>query len=152
MATNSIITNFRHKKRPIVIGLIVLFLIFGLINGQKIIANTIESLHLSPQPETFTELYFENHTTLPNSITRGELYHFSFTLHNLEYQTTTYPYKIYIQRDTAIVPLEEGSVTLNHDSYKTINIEFGPLKNLRSMIVVDLVNKKQQIDFWMEAK
>jgi len=47
-----------------------------------------------PAPESFTELYFNNHTTLPEYITLNTSYSYSFTLHNLENKNTTYNYTI----------------------------------------------------------
>ena len=36
--------------------------------------------------EPLTEVYFENHTTLPAYLFLDKPYNFSFTIHNLEYQ------------------------------------------------------------------
>lgn len=143
--------TFNLKIRPIVAGLALLILIVLAFHNQKAIASQLNAWNLLPKPETFTELYFENHINLPKTIVRGQNYTFSFTIHNLEYRSVVYPYKVYIQRGETIVPLEDGSITLNQDGYQTVSVEFGSLENLRSMIVVELTDKKQKIDFWVEA-
>lgn len=108
------------------------------------------TLATTVQPETFTELYFENHSTLPNTITKQKEYSFTFTLHNVEYRTMDYPYAVYVQRGIEKIPIERGSVNMASGETKSVTVEFGPLKNLRSEIVVNLTDKNQQIDFWME--
>jgi hypothetical protein len=101
-------------------------------------------------PETFTELYFENHTTLPQKITRWQTHNFTFTTHNLEYKDASYPYEVYVERGSEKILIERGTFTLPHDAYKSITIPFGPLKLSRSKIVINLIDKNQQIAFWME--
>jgi hypothetical protein len=45
-----------------------------------------------PAPESFSELYFNNHTTLPEYVNLNTSYPYSFTIHNLENNLTTYKY------------------------------------------------------------
>jgi len=47
-----------------------------------------------PAPESFTELYFNNHTSLPEYTAINQTIPFSFTLHNLENANKTYNYTI----------------------------------------------------------
>jgi len=47
-----------------------------------------------PAPESFTELYFNNHTILPEYVSQGTKYNYSFTMHNLENNATNYNYTI----------------------------------------------------------
>ena len=47
-----------------------------------------------PAPESFTELYFNNHTSLPEYVNQADKYNYSFTIHNLENTLTTYNYSI----------------------------------------------------------
>lgn len=119
-----------------------------LLMSNKAIADAV-TLATTRQPERFTELYFENHLSLPKDIIRFKKYKFAFTIHNLEYRDTEYPYRIYLQRETEKILLNRGKVSLKQDEYKTITEEFGPLKNIRSKIVVELTAKNQMIHFWM---
>lgn len=116
---------------------------FSAIKEAIIMATTVK-------PETFTELYFENHTQLPDKVTRLQKYSFSFTIHNLEYQDMEYPYTVYLQRDNEKTILTQGSVSLKHDESKTIQDTVGPFKNLRTKIVVELTNKNQIISYWLD--
>ncbi len=106
---------------------------------------------LLPHPETFTELYFENHTLLPTKVEAGEPYTFSFTTHNLEYKTMTYTYQIQIQDGSRKTTIQKAKFTLNQNQKKTIKETFtAPQLSNRSMVAVDLTNKNnQQIDFWI---
>lgn len=47
-----------------------------------------------PEPENFTELYFNNHTSLPEYINLEERYDYQFTIHNLENKKTQYNFTI----------------------------------------------------------
>ena len=44
--------------------------------------------------EPLTELYFDNHTGLPSSVSLNKIYDFAFTTNNLEYQDMRYYYNI----------------------------------------------------------
>lgn len=110
------------------------------------------ALATTRKPETFTELYFEDHINLPKTITRWQQYTFSFTIHNLENRDMEYPYIVYLQRDLQKIIIYQGSVYVKNNEFKSIENTIGPLKNLRSKIVVELVDKNQIIDFWMESK
>lgn len=109
------------------------------------------SLATSAIPENFTELYFENHLQLPKSTTIDNPQTFSFTIHNLENKTMTYPFEIYVQ-DTngSRSGIMNNTLTLKHNERKTITETFAmtePIK--RAKVVVLLLNKNQEIHFWI---
>lgn len=135
------------------IALIVIFFAgFFFIQSNPSLKNTI-ALATTVKPETFTELYFENHTQLSRDTTPGKAHDLTFTIHNLEYKTMTYPYEIYVQdatssaRRTTVV---KDIVRLNHDEKKTITEHFVLLEPVkRAKVVVNLVNKNQEIHYWI---
>ncbi len=47
-----------------------------------------------PAPEAFTELYFNNHATLPKYINLEEKYNYEFSIHNLEHKQQQYDFTI----------------------------------------------------------
>lgn len=102
------------------------------------------------KPETFTELYFENHINLPKQVIRWQEYPFTFTIHNLEYKDMDYPYTVYLERDGVKTTLSTGSASLKHDEYRTISEFAGPFKQLRTKVVVELSANRQSIAFWLE--
>jgi hypothetical protein len=61
-----------------------------------------------------------------------------------------YPFEVSLQRDNQKIILDKRKFTLKQNEFKSIKENFGPLKNSRAKIVVELTNKTQQIDFWME--
>lgn len=114
------------------------------------------------KPETFTELYFENHTKLPTQLANQDnkfwyyypttnLYSFSFTIHNLENKDMVYPYEVYsISNDTTLI--DENEVSIKNNESKTITEQFSlPAKYSTTKILVNLPSKDQQISFWMEG-
>lgn len=109
------------------------------------------ALATTKKPETFTELYFENHLNLPSVVNVGKKYKYTFTIHNLEYETKDYPYEIYIDTEEKKEYLEENSVTLTHDDSVTLNKAFVVTTATRSALVVNLTDKNQEIRFWMEG-
>jgi uncharacterized membrane protein len=104
------------------------------------------------QPERFTELYFENHLNLSKNVEAGKQNTFKFTTHNLEYKQMTYSYEVYIDIDGYNkISIDKNQFTINNDQYKTIEEAyqiFVPIK--RAKVLVNLINKNQQIDFWIE--
>lgn len=109
-------------------------------------------LATTAKPEPFTELYFEDHSNLPRTIEKYKQYSFSFTIHNLESRDVEYPYIVYLQTDSEKTILDSGRLTLQNDEYRSQEEHFGPLRSPRAEIVVELTNKNQQIDFWMQEQ
>lgn len=101
--------------------------------------------------EKFTELYFENHLSLPNKVTLSKKYNFKFTIHNLENRDMEYPYEVYIDTNGEKRTIYIYSVSIKNTEYKTITVDFTittPIQ--RAQVVVNLINKNQQIAFWIE--
>ena len=102
------------------------------------------------KPETFTELYFEDHTNLPKTIKKDEKYSFIFTIHNVEYKDIEYSYVVYLQTNDQKTILDQGKFNLKDNEFKSVKEDFTLLENLRSKIVVEIINKNQNISFWMD--
>jgi hypothetical protein len=137
------------KSALVTIG--VCFLIWGIQYTVKIpCVNEAIVLATTVKPETFTELYFEDHINLPKTIIPQKEYHFMFTVHNLEYKVMEYPFVVYLTTDEKKIILYEGIIRQKHDEYSSIEETFGPLKPQRMKITVELINKKQSISFWMD--
>ena len=115
------------------------------IKNAVVLATTVK-------PETFTELYFENHLNLPGKIELYQDYPFKFTIHNLEYKDMNYPYEVYIDLNGEKQVIEDSSVFVKSGEYKTINEDFTiTLPTARAEVIVNLKDKNQQIDFWIEG-
>ena len=102
------------------------------------------------KPETFTELYFEDHLSLPNKVTLFKENNFKFTIHNLENKDMEYPYEVYIDVNREKQMIDKSSVLIKNNEYKTISEAFAitvPIQ--RAKVVVNLISKNQQIHFWM---
>lgn len=104
------------------------------------------------KPETFTELYFEDHLNLPKNVALDQDYSFRFTIHNLENNDMTYQYEMYIELDREKQLLDKKYVLIKNNEYKTILESFilkQPVK--KAKVVVKLINKNQDIAFWIEG-
>lgn len=109
------------------------------------------SMATAVTPENYTELYFEDHLNLSKSAALKEPQTFSFTIHNLENKTMNYTYEIYVQ-DTvgSSSGITTNSISLRHDQQKTITESYEILAPVtRAKVVVNLVNKNQQIHYWI---
>ena len=141
------------------LALIVLVGGLALYRTNPQVRNTI-ALATTVKPETFTELYFEDHTHLPLEIKptytppinfplKG--YVFAFTIHNLENKDMQYPYEVYIDLAGEKTLIEKKTVVVKNNESKTIKESFSALHNSPTRkIVVNLIEKNQQIDFWMK--
>ncbi|MEX0616717.1 MAG: hypothetical protein WD231_02790 [Candidatus Woykebacteria bacterium] len=131
----------------LVVGLVLVFVqivkyVPG-VNEAVVSATTIK-------PETFTELYFENHTKLPHKFDPITKQSFSFTIHNLEYKDMTYSYEVYLLASVSAQTIDKGTIKLSQNGNKTINENVVLNSNIgRAKVVVNLTNKNQQINFWI---
>jgi hypothetical protein len=150
MDEKNTINNKNGILKLIVIFAVVIFFGIGLQITSPAIASVLNKYDLLPRPETFTELYFENHLNLPSKVEAGQTYTFSYTVHNVEYKNMMYPYSVYIQTSKSKIPVIKGSFNLPQDGKKTLQVSFiAPNVTGRSEVVVDLVNLNQAIDFWI---
>jgi hypothetical protein len=135
------------KLKLFLVLLILLIVAFSIPQVKQVLA-----LATQVRPETFTELYFENHATLPRIIRPGQTSGFSFTVRNLESKTVKYPYVVYLTNGIQTFNLDLGTITLADTESKTLKVSFTPKTNIRTQIVVDLVNQNQKISFWMSPQ
>lgn len=116
---------------------------------QSSLYEVLNTLKLVPEPERFTELYFENASFLPKETVEGVSDSFSFTVHNMEGATTTYPYRVYFEYPSGHeVTFTENRVSLPDTASTTISVSHAFLaSNERGMVVVSLTSLNQSIDF-----
>lgn len=142
---------------------LTLIVILSITIGINLIKNNITTITyaITQKQESFTELYFENHTELPvllaapnqyswykNSSTY--LYTFSFTIHNLENKDMLYRYEVY-SFENGRNTIDQGEVFIKNNESKTITENFTlPRDYTRTKVIVNLINKNQHLSFWME--
>ena len=100
--------------------------------------------------EPFTELYFEDHTSLPENVTLGQSYPFSFSIHNVEQDVTRYEYSVYIvKEDGTTTIVDSSSLTLNNGETATVEESFHLEESFTSAEVVVELNTGEEIHFWI---
>ena len=110
------------------------------------------ALATTVQPESYTELYFDDHTQLPSLVVPGKIYTFSFTIHNLENRDMLYSYDTYVSAGGLRLLIDKDTVSIKNNESKTIRESFMVTSvPPRSQVVVAIVNRNQQIDFWIEG-
>jgi len=131
--------------------LVVWFIVIGFIVVECVPSvKEVLILATTRKPETFTELYFEDHLSLPDKVTLFKENNFKFTIHNLENKDMEYQYEVYIDLDRGKQMIDKSSVLIKNNEYKTISEEFTiPIPIQRIKVAVNLINKNQQIHFWM---
>ena len=145
--------NYKRIIRIELLLLVVCFIVVGSFRLVKYVPSVKEALTLATtvKPETFTELYFEDHLSLPNKVTLFKENHFKFTIHNLENKDMEYKYEIYVDIEKGKKEMiDKGSVFIKNNEYKTISEEFIitiPIQRVK--VAVNLISKSQQIHFWM---
>ncbi len=98
-----------------------------IIAGAVILAAFLAALYFIPLGiEPLTELYLENHTSLPKNVYLDKTYNFSFTTHNLEYQDVEYNYtvKVFDVNGTLLNELYSGNFTLANNESKTLDLDY----------------------------
>lgn len=152
------------KKGVVLLSSVILLagLIYGVFTNTSI-KKTI-TLATTQIPTSFTELYFENHTKLPTKITKKAtdsltpkqtVYSFAFTITNRENKEMDYTYEIYREEDDTnkTTLIDKGKVFIYNNNSKTIKETYTmPNTYPRTKIVVNLIEKNQQIAFWMKGQ
>jgi hypothetical protein len=158
----------------IIIFIYTLVAVGAVINNRKTLINYLTNQNLLPKPEKLTELYFQEHLTLPSKVSTNKQYSFAFTINNMEHKDMDYPYEIYILQDGKKHNLNKNAVSVKDNEAVTIQQSFilsEPIN--RAKVVVELTNQKsialgepvpsgevginnaentQQIDFWIEKQ
>ncbi len=141
-------TSLARFLSPLLALLIVIGAVVLVANKPAVIAQ-MNDWKLLPQDEPFTELFLNNHLDLPKEIVKGQTVSFSFTIHNLEGKTMTYPYVVYLKTDGGYqIPIAHDSVTVNNKQARTI-VESYTFKNADQNVTVfiELSGVNQNLHF-----
>jgi tetratricopeptide (TPR) repeat protein len=144
--------DYKPKIRIGLLLLAVCFIVVGFFQLMKYVPSVKEAFILATtvKPETFTELYFEDHLSLPNKVTLFKKNNFKFTIHNLENKDMVYIYEVYIDVNREKQMIDRNSVLIKKNEYKTITEDFTiTVPTQRVKAVINLIGKNQQIHFWM---
>jgi hypothetical protein len=103
--------------------------------------------------EPLTELYFEEHTQLPSSVSLNKIYNFAFTTNNLEYQNMRYSYNINVfdVNDSFIGTTGFGEFIIEHNESRTIEEGFlftEPFERVKIKVLI----KKDHMNLTPEFK
>jgi hypothetical protein len=122
-----------------------------LFHSQAVYAQ-LESWKLIPMPQRFTELYFENNTSLPTTVTTKPLV-FDFGIHNQEGEFVAYSYEIVMETPSGLTQeLSSGTIALPDGQVASIPVVVSLPKGIKTAeIFVELPNQKQVIDFRVGA-
>lgn len=90
--------------------------------SQSAIARQLNEWQVAPQPDRLTELYFANHLRLPATAPMDAVRSFDFTVHNLEFKTIQYHYRVVAKTAESNTEhlLTQGDLLLSHGESKTI--------------------------------
>ena len=111
--------------------------------GRPIVAAQLHGWRLSQRPERFTELFFTDVAQVSATASSPHLINHipTFTIHNLEHQSTKYHYEIAaIPSDTGVAqPLGGGEATLAHNQSQTFEQTIAiPEFMVRTMVKISL--------------
>jgi|SRR3989344_3942627 len=146
--------NVRRMKSPNSWNLAVIVTVIGgiviIFNSQ--INDVLRSNYSIRKQEEYTELHFENHTNLPETVEVGKINNFSFTIGNSEHQKMEYGYSVYAETGGDLNVIDYSIVDLDQGENIIISKDFVLSRNVRTKIVVEIKNINQSISFWMEPE
>ena len=129
-------------------AIVAIFILLYSLRGA--LYDGLNAMDLIPKDEHFTELYFENHTSLPHAIFQGETISFAFTIHNLEGATTTYPYSVYFYDGTSTIPIDQSTTTIPDNGTSTESETYTfKTSPMWQEIFIELIGRDQFIHFKM---
>ena len=133
----------KYDKRK-VIGLFLVIVLMIIVILAPAIKHQLNAWKLLPQPEQLTELYLTSPNTLPSTYTPNQSQTISFTVHNLEYQTTTYSYTVTeASKDGNTTQLlASNNFTIDQNQYKTTALQITPI-DLGSNVKISVALKSQ---------
>ncbi len=150
--------------KAVTLSLIGVILVVGVISFYNLnstsIHNELVALYLLPKPEKLTELYFNDNANLPSSATKNQAnvdtaptLSFAFVVHNLETTDYQYVYEVSVNLNGTRHIIDSGKVLVKNNQYYSKNEKFN-LMNVpgRQEVVVELTNKHQAIDFWVQLQ
>jgi hypothetical protein len=139
----------QQNVRKIILILLIISAIWGVYLLKDVIYVKLDQWKLIPRPERFTELYFNDHNTLPKQISKGGKIKFSFVIHNLEGRAMEYPYIVYFKSpDGLTVPIKEGSVAIAAGESRIVEETYtAAFEENKGGIFVELIQKQQKIHF-----
>jgi len=108
---------------------------------------------LTPKPERFTELFFNDHLQLPKRIVEEQVNEFSFTIHNLEGKNINYSVEVIAinEASPSSLAIFSDSVVVSDLESKSVPIRYAISAGLGEKIKVQvtLKNLNQSIHFWV---
>lgn len=139
------------KLASLLLGLGLTVAIIILLNlNSTAVYNELVALDLVPKPEKVTELYFDNSANLPASAAGNQAIRFTFVIHNLETTDYQYAYDVVVIANDGRHIVDVGNVLVkNNQSFikkEEIHLVNSPG---RQDVVVELVDLRQSIDFWV---
>ena len=102
---------------------------------------------ISAVPEPYSELYISQGPTLKSGVVM-----FSFTIHNVQGRSSSYPYLIFAQSSSGQGQiLKYDTLEVADGEYRSVDVHFGVPYN-PAVIMVELPQTRQQVHFSIPLK
>jgi O-antigen/teichoic acid export membrane protein len=120
--------NRSNAVRWIVVTGVAIATLVVLTVWSSAIRDEVVSLGIWTQPQPLTEMYFANHSVLPNTYRSGEPLTFTVVLHSQEKAAETYTYRVFFINEAGLKGdvLNSGSVTLSPGQQESLSIAIMP--------------------------
>lgn len=142
------------KRIALLLGLGLSVAIITLLSlNSAAVYKGLASLDLVPKPEKVTELYFDTSADLPASATANQAIRFTFVIHNLETADYRYAYDVVVMANGGRHIVDAGNVLVKNNQFFTKKEEISLLNSPgRQDVVVELIDLRQSIDFWVTER
>ena len=153
LAKHFSIRMFKSLAAGALTGFFLAIVMYGIVSHipLKTVKDTI-ALATTIRPETYTELYFENHTSLLKNLSATDSARFTFAIHNKEFKDMEYPYIVSIERNTGNFVIDQGVMKIKQNQVKTHESFVRINPGEKAKVTVRLLNLNQQIHFWIGAR
>lgn len=122
-------------------------MIAALVAGIIIVIITL--ILLRPKPEYFTELYFADHTGLPESLEPGREYFTAVTIANHEGSDMNYSLRVIVIAENSSVSPYQQDVIVKKDEVMNFTVNYSLQDFMRAKVIFQLDNKNQEIHFFV---
>lgn len=150
----------KHQQKNIVLGTLLIALTCLLVflvayEKRDALHRMMDRFALIPKTEPLTELYFNNHTKLPNDISIGKKEQFSFSVGNHEGKNVDYTYAVTYTPlalgdvKNGVRSIATGTLSLSSGMTTTTSVFFQlkDRKDIPGVMVVELQDRSERIHF-----
>ncbi|MCX7997132.1 MAG: DUF1616 domain-containing protein [Patescibacteria group bacterium] len=131
-------------------GIVAVIVLVGTVVFWPAIVAFLDQNRLLPVPESYTELYLEDHLEIPVTLMPEQTASASFTIRNRERRTMNYRYTVSRTTGTDTARIASGTARLADGQARSFRFDYSiATTEPKTRFAIELDGMNQQIHFWI---